>query len=374
MRIVLVAPLPPPPGGIATWTEGLLRFALRDSNVQIVHVSNSVRFRSVGNLGLAARVFGGFLHGVNLFSRFAAALLSKHIDVVHITTSGSLGMYRDLIMIAFARLLRVPVVLHLRFGRVCAVAASRNWEAALIRGTCRLANCVIVLDSASAVTLRSIVSGCSVSVIPNPAWRFEEVAATSGDYVKNRIIVFVGWVIPTKGIRVLVLACRDIQDIEFRLDLIGPVEDKFREELRALARGRDDGDWREISGQVEREETLARMTRGFAVALPSHTEGFPNVVLEAMMLGKPVIATPVGAIPAMLSDGGAEPCGICVPVGDVGALRLAIQTLLKQPIYAQELGRRGRERVAQQYSPVAVYSQYKAIWENSVTQLKPSSE
>jgi glycosyltransferase involved in cell wall biosynthesis len=224
---------------------------------------------------------------------------------------------------------------------------------------------VIVLDSASASTLRSLLSGCSVSVIPNPAWKFAEVPATPVDDGEGKVIVFVGWVIPSKGIRELVLACSDIRDTEFRLDLIGPVEEEFRKELQALAGARDDGEWLTISGHVESEEALARMARGFAVVLPSYTEGFPNAVLEAMMLGKPVIATPVGAIPQMLSNRGAEPCGICVPVGDVDALRIAIQSLLKQPAYAQELGRRGRERVAREYSPLAVYSQYKSIWNNS---------
>jgi glycosyltransferase involved in cell wall biosynthesis len=372
MRLLLVAPLPPPPGGIATWTEGLLRFAQHDSKVEIVHVSSSVRYRSAANLDLATRIIGGLCHGASLFCRFAGALLSKRIDVVHITSSGSFGMYRDMVMLSFARFLRVPVVLHLRFGRISWVAASRNWEAALIKRTCKLADAVIVLDSASAATLRSLISGCAVSVIPNPAWKFAEAPAPV-DHAEGKIIVFVGWVIPSKGIRELVLACRDIKDCKFRLDLIGPVEEEFRKELEALACAMDDGEWLTFSGQVESEEALDRMARGFSVVLPSYTEGFPNAVLEAMMLGKPVIATPVGAIPQMLSNGSAEPCGICVPVGDVNALRIAIQSLLKQPAYAQELGRCGRERVAREYSPQAVYSQYMSIWEKSALQRKLSS-
>jgi glycosyltransferase involved in cell wall biosynthesis len=373
MRILLVAPLPPPPGGIATWTEGLLRFALHDSKVEIVHVSSSVRYRAAADLRVATRIIGGLCHGVSLFSKFAAVLLFKHIDVVHITTSGSFGMCRDIVMLTFARFLRIPSVLHVRFGRIPEVAASENWEAVLIRRTCRVASCVIVLDSASAATLRAVIPGCSVSMIPNPAWKLAEAPATPTDYEQGKVIVFVGWVIPGKGIRELVLACRDIQDTAFRLDMIGPVEEDFRRELQEVAHARDGGEWLKISGQVESEEALARMARGFAIVLPSYTEGFPNVVLEAMMLGKPVIATPVGAIPQMLSDGGAGPCGICVPVGDVNALRMAIQSLLKQPAYAHQLGRRGKERVALEYSPQAVYSQYKLIWEKSAISLKSSS-
>ena len=128
-----------------------------------------------------------------------------------------------------------------------------------------------------------------------------------------------------------------------------------------------------ISGPVDGSEVLARIAGSSVVVLPSYTEGVPNVVLEAMMLGKPVIATPVGAIPEMLSFGGAEPCGVCVPVRDVDALRIAIQSLFKQSTYAQELGRRGRERVVREYSPTAAYSQYKSIWEKAAIQLRYSS-
>ena len=373
MRILLVAPLPPPPGGISTWTKGLLEFALNDSRVEIVNVSSSVRYRSAGNLGLTMRVIGGCLHGVVLFTKFAVALLSNQIDVVHINSSGSFGMYRDLVMVAFARSLRVPVVLHLRFGRVPSVAASRNWEAALIRTICRLAQRVIVLDSASAEALRTLAPNCSVYVIPNPAWKLAEVSDARAEYGKAKVIVFCGHVIPNKGIRELVLACCGIKNIDFRLHLIGPIQEGFREELHAIACARADGEWLNISGQVEREEALSGIGRGFAFVLPSYTEGFPNVVIEAMMLGKPVIATRVGAIPEMLSDGGDKPCGVCVPVGDVDALRNAIKSLLNEPGQALEMGQRGRERVMREYSAGVVYPQYKSIWKSAVVGHNPAA-
>ena len=365
LRILLVAPLPPPPGGIGRWTQGLLQFASDDSAVEIVLVCSTPRFRSVWNLALTARIFGGLIHGTGLFARFASRLLSERIDVVHITTSCSLGTFRDIALSVFARFLGRPVVLHIRNGRLPAAVTSQNWETTLIKIVCRLAKSVIVLDAASGEALRSLVPGRSVFVVPNPAWKIADAPATpllAGD---PKVIVFAGWLIPDKGVRELVLACRDILDFEFRLDLIGPVKEGFREELRALACGRGDGKWMNMLGQVEGEEVLARIASGFLLALPSYTEGCPNVILEAMMLGKPVVATPVGAIPDMLSLAGVEPCGICVPVRNVDALRIAIRSLLKQPDYAMELGRRGRERVAREYSPKAVYARYKSIWETA---------
>jgi len=189
----------------------------------------------------------------------------------------------------------------------------------------------------------------------------------------TKVIVFAGQVIPLKGVRELVLACLDIVDTEFRLDIVGPVEDAFREELLAVGRARESGKWLNLLGPVGNEEAISRIAGGFAVILASYKEGCPYVILEAMMLGKPVIATPVGAIPQMLFSDGAEPCGICVPVGDVDALRIAIQSLLKQPDYAQQLGRNGRERVAQEFSPRSVYARYKSIWKRAVMGRNPAA-
>ena len=55
--------------------------------------------------------------------------------------------------------------------------------------------------------------------------------------------------------------------------------------------------------------------------LPSYTEGFPNVIIEAMAMGKPIIATSVGAIPEMLDEG----CGVVVPPKDADSLQKALQ-------------------------------------------------
>jgi glycosyltransferase involved in cell wall biosynthesis len=85
-------------------------------------------------------------------------------------------------------------------------------------------------------------------------------------------------------------------------------------------------------------------------------------VLDAMALGKPVVATPVGALPDMLQSEPEERCGVLVPVGDARALREAIETLLERPEWARELGRRGKRRVERAYSPEVIYPLYRAAW------------
>ena len=76
--------------------------------------------------------------------------------------------------------------------------------------------------------------------------------------------------------------------------------------------------------------------------LPSLFEGLPNVVLEAMASGKPVIATAVDGTPEAVMDG---ETGLLVPPKDTEALSQALKFLLKKPDLIRKMGRAGRRRV-----------------------------
>lgn len=81
--------------------------------------------------------------------------------------------------------------------------------------------------------------------------------------------------------------------------------------------------------------------------LPSVTEGLPLSLLEAMSLGLPAIATPVGGIPEVVRN---ESEGLLVPVNDADALAAAIRRLTQDPPLARALGRRARDRALQEFS------------------------
>jgi len=86
------------------------------------------------------------------------------------------------------------------------------------------------------------------------------------------------------------------------------------------------------------------------LVLPSHTEGTPNVIAEAMAQGLPVVATDVGGIPDMLGGG----AGLLVPVGDARALAAAMLRLAGDPALRAAMGRAGRARYEAHFAPEAV--------------------
>jgi len=87
------------------------------------------------------------------------------------------------------------------------------------------------------------------------------------------------------------------------------------------------------------------------VALPSREEGFPNTLLEAMALGRAVVATPVDGIPELVIDG---ETGLLVPVGDPERLAAALARLLGDDALRRRLGEAGRERVRREFDQAAM--------------------
>lgn len=91
-----------------------------------------------------------------------------------------------------------------------------------------------------------------------------------------------------------------------------------------------------------RADARAVMGRLDIVILSSRTEGLPLALLEAMALGKPVVATNVGGVPEVVEDGVS---GLLVPAGDPTALASAVARLLRDPDLAARLGAAGKAEI-----------------------------
>ena len=348
--VILVSPSAPPVGGMTRWTE-LIGSSLKSrEDIRLVYVNSSLGIpaqeRSVPRIVFGT--FGCVVKGV--------AALFRNRDsqncVLHIATSGGKGFLRDYLLCRAANLLNIPSCVHMHFGRIPSVLKSRSVESQLLDKVVQRASAIVTMDEFSKNALNSIGVE-SVINIPNPINQ-NEIPSYGGD--KEKLIVFVGHVYKEKGIEVLLEAWKKLrmEKSDWKLEIIGPCEKAYREQLEFSVDGMDVS----FEGELDHESVILRILKSRILVLPSYSEGFPNVVLEAMACNAVVIGTEVGAIPEMLN----YEKRLLVQPGDSAALASAILALIRNEAAMTDLARNMKDRVANLYSLDVVVDELKALW------------
>lgn len=161
-------------------------------------------------------------------------------------------------------------------------------------------------------------------------------------------ILSVGRLVPKKGFADLIDACAVLHErgVPFELRVVGGGE--LRGELTARAEAAGIGERVHLLGARSHDEVISELAAAsvFALApvvLPDgDRDGIPNVLLEAMAVGVPVVATEVSGIPEVVENGAS---GLLVPQRRPVLLADALASLLADPVRAAALGRAGRDHV-----------------------------
>jgi L-malate glycosyltransferase len=166
---------------------------------------------------------------------------------------------------------------------------------------------------------------------------------------------------PRKGHRVIIEALARLQrdgpqlsGVTLLLEGDGPL----RQDLEAMVRGAGlERHCRFIGAEANVMNLMAAVD---VLVLPSIShEDFPNVVLEAMGLGKPVIASRLAGTPEQVDD---EHTGLLVPPGDSAALAAALRRLALNPTLREEMGRAGRRRFEKRFTAEVAVRRYAALY------------
>jgi glycosyltransferase involved in cell wall biosynthesis len=193
--------------------------------------------------------------------------------------------------------------------------------------------------------------------------RFEHVAPAPPLFpAGTRVIGTVGHLAGQKGQRYLLEAMALLRQEELQLGMVLAGDGDLRTALEAQATALG------LSAQVRftgfRRDILALM-QGFDIfVFSSYFEGLGTAILDAMALGKPVVATRAGGIPEAVHEG---VTGLLVPPRDPAALATALRYLLRHPEQAQRFGQAGRQRVEQHFTAERMASETLRIYTRLLT-------
>jgi teichuronic acid biosynthesis glycosyltransferase TuaC len=207
-----------------------------------------------------------------------------------------------------ARALRVPAVVGSRGSDLRRPADA--WSAWATRDTVLKADAVLtVSDELRGQALRmgadpslvhTIRNGCDRAVF-RPQWR-EEARRRLGLSPAAPLVLYVGHLAEHKGVLDLASAFQLLhrQSPECEVAFIG--EGRCAEEIRSQLRSAGIESRLHMPGPLPAEEIARWMSASDVFCLPSHTEGCPNVVIEALACGRPVVGTRVGGTPELIDE------------------------------------------------------------------------
>ena len=205
---------------------------------------------------------------------------------------------------------------------------------------------VVRRDHVDASKLLLIYNGVNPSPFAAASSCGKDICGELGLRKTAKVVITIANLIPYKGHSELLHAAKEVVE-------------RFPDAVFLLV-GEDRGIQRELEQDAanlgveqsvrflgRRDDVPRLLTASDISILPSHEEGFSNVILESMAAGLPMVATDVGGNREAVLDG---ITGWLIPPEDPKALAAKVIDLLKDPIRAEEWGKRGRERVNQMFT------------------------
>jgi len=363
-RILLLAP-EGMAGGIATWTRHLLKYT--DRQIIDYHVINTSKFYDTLGKRLGIR---GALCGVRDSIKRLANIISQvyrfRPHAVYFTCAPSIGfIVRDMPYMLLLRLLRKKYIVHFRGGRLNYFFGRNAIERFIVRWALGGALILIAITRAVEDKAKEIFGPDKVCYLPNMiddelvSIFPEKVIKPAGTNTEPMRVLHVAWQAPEKGSLELVDALGKVQS-PFLCDLVGDIAAENRRLIQDRIRLKGLEGKVAITGKKSGDELNDYFKKADLFVFPSHNEGFPNVILEAMASGLPILASDVGNIREMIDAEGVSPAGMLLdrvnPI-DVDELAEKIDLLLRNYQLRMDFSRNGRERVRNSYTASKVVPQ-----------------
>ena len=274
-----------------------------------------------------------------------------HIVHTHTSKAGILGRWA-------AYFCRVPIIVHTPHGHVF-WGYFNSWQTRLFilleRWTARITNAIVTLTPqekedhlrfhiAPEEKFAVIHSGVDLRTFRADLYQPSETKALLGIPPEMTVVGTVGRLTPVKGQEVLIRAASELIRHGEKIFLVLLGDGELRRDLEELSLRLDIAEYVRFLGW--RPDVARVMAVCDIFCLPSRNEGMGKVLVEAMAMGKPIIASSIGGIPDIVRS---EENGLLVPVGDAAAWAEAIARLCGDPERRRRMGDAGMQ-MAPRYS------------------------
>lgn len=341
LRVLHIGPLPPPVGGMST-------VLLELSGVLQGYCETQV-FSNSKTTATDRSLFQAIIAQLQLLWRLARTLQNWRPDIVHIHTCSNFTFWRNGLDLMLARCFGCKTVLHIHGARFHQFLGSLGTvRAGLARAVLAKADCVVVLGQVWRERLAPWCRPDAIEVIANGVAVPSDVKGPYQDAVAH--IVCVANYEPRKGLDDLIRAAANLPagGRPWRISFLGAELDMaYKQSLQQLAKDLGVEDRVSLPGPVNAVQVADYLRSAYLFCLPSHDEGLPMSMLEAMAHAVPVVATMVGAIPEAVDDGEEA---LLYQAGDFEALTIALSRLLEAPELALRMGENARRRLIRDYS------------------------
>jgi glycosyltransferase involved in cell wall biosynthesis len=359
LRIAIVGPLPPPPGGMAAQTQQLAQL-LSDAGSIVTVVQVNAPYRPAW----VSRIKG--IRAVARLVPYLARLfrITRELDVVHVMANSGWAWHLFAApAIWIASLRGVPVVVNYRGG---GAAAFLERSAASIRASLNRTSALVVPSG----FLREIFArhGIEARIVPNiiDLNRFRPREHARREPAGPHLVVARNlekiYDIPT-AVRAFHRIRQTFADARLTVAGSGPEGPKLQELVREL----DLASSVRFAGDLSRDEMGALYRDADVLLNPSTTDNMPNSILEALASGIPVVTTNVGGIPFIVEH---RRTAMLVPPRDPVAMAEASLAVLRDPVLKADLVAEGLEAV-RQYSWEAVRDRWIGVYASCVRNRSP---
>lgn len=354
MKTVLLAPTPPPVGGIANWTLRMMNAKLKNGWTVSVVDEKVIGGREVFGNGRRKNFFIETKRCLNIWKNLKKELKDSGAAVVHsCIPSATLSMLREYVCACITKRRKRKFIIHFR----CTVpnTAKGRFANFVLKKLCDKSDMVFLLNRQS-VNYLKVLTDTPIELIPN---FIEEEEICESHHIRPQIetVLYVGGVIKTKGCADIVDVARQFPEIKFKM--IGRAD----EEIKKYAEGTENVIF---AGVKNRDEIREEMKNADVFMFLSYfsAEGFSNALAEAMAAGLPCIVTDWAANADMIEDKG----GFVVPVQSPNTAVAALKKL-SDPEIREQYSRFNIQKSKEAYSAEAIVSRYVDCYETVIRDL-----